>query len=72
MSTFVAIFVNIERRYYLTQCSKDKRVHAFLKGISPKVIVISQLEYELAYFEPLVKHNPHSSARINPYPKFLK
>ena len=32
------------------------RVHTFPKGISPKVNVIAWLEFELAYFEAVVKH----------------
>ena len=31
--------------------SGEEEVHAFPKGISPKVNVITQLEVELAYFE---------------------
>ena len=30
----------------------DKRVHAFPKGICPKVNVIAWLEFEPAYYEP--------------------
>ena len=37
----------------------DKGVHAFLKGISPKVNVIALLEFKLAYFEARVQHLSH-------------
>ena len=35
--------------YYLTHKRESKWVHAFLKGISPKVNVIARLESEHAY-----------------------
>ena len=37
-----------EQWYYLSQCSKDKGVHTFPKGISPKVNVIAWQGFELA------------------------
>ena len=39
--------------------SGDKGVHTFLKGISPKVNVIAQLEFELCYFEVSVQYFNH-------------
>ena len=32
-----------------SSCGVDKRVHAFHKGISPKVNVIRRMEFELMY-----------------------
>ena len=46
--------------YYLTHSWEDKGVHAFPKGIFPKVNVIARLEYELAYYDSAVH-------RFNPY-----
>ena len=34
----------------------NKRVHSFLKGISPKVNTVALLEFELAYKNPAVQH----------------
>ena len=39
-----------------------KRVHTFPKGISPKVIVKIQLEFELVYYDVAVEH-------VNRYPR---
>ena len=55
-STFVGYFneIHIEEQlwYYLTNsCGVDKRVHAFLKSISPKVNVSAWLKFELAYLQ---------------------
>ena len=33
---------------------RDKGVHTFPKGISPKVIVIAWLEFELSYYDDVV------------------
>ena len=41
----------------------NKRVHAFLKDISPKVNVIAQLDFELAYFDVAVKYINHYATR---------
>ena len=45
-----AIFVE-QQWYYLTRSWGNQGVHAFSKGISPKVNVIGRLEFEHAYFE---------------------
>ena len=37
----------------------DKGVHAFLKGICPKVNLIAQLEYELAHYDSAVHRLNH-------------
>ena len=37
----------------------DKGVHAFPKGINPKVNVIAQLEFELAYYDVAVQYVSH-------------
>ena len=42
------------------------RVHAFLKGISPKTNVIAQLEFKLAYDNRTVQHISHSSMGTPP------
>ena len=41
--------------FYLTHNWGNKGVHAFLKNISPKVNVIAQLGFELAYFEAALR-----------------
>ena len=41
------------------RAERDKRFHAFSKSISPKVNVIAQLEFELAYFKVAVQHSSH-------------
>ena len=48
---------------------RDREVHAFPKGISPKVNVKAWLEFEPAYFEAAMLSSHHatetSSARMN-------
>ena len=44
----------------------DKWVHAFRKGINPKVNAISRLKFELAYYVVAVKHVNHYAMRIPP------
>ena len=36
-----------------------KGVHTFPKGISPKVNVLAQLEFELTYYDVAVQHISH-------------
>ena len=45
--------------YYLTHSWTDKRVPTFPNGISPKVNVIVQLEFELACYDVAVQHISH-------------
>ena len=44
---------------YLTIIGGNKGVHAFPKGISPKVNIIARLEFELANFEVAVQRVNH-------------
>ena len=39
-------------------------VYAFLKGISPKVNVITRLDFKLAYFEGTVQYVNHCTTGI--------
>ena len=41
--------------YYLTHGWEDKGVHTFPKGICPKVNIIVQLEYKLAFDDSAVQ-----------------
>ena len=43
----------------LTHSWEDKGDHTFPKGIWPKVNVIAQLEYELAYYDSAVHRFNH-------------
>ena len=52
--------------YYLTHSWEVKGVHSFPKGICPKVILIVQLEYELAYYNSAVHRFNHYTTRT-PY-----
>ena len=45
----IAILPEERQWYYLPHSWEDKGVHTFPNGICPKVNVIAQLEYELAY-----------------------
>ena len=38
---------------------KNNRFHTFPKGISPKVNIIVQLEFELAYINVTIQHIGH-------------
>ena len=42
----------------------DKGFHTFPKGISPKVNVIVQLEFELTHYNVLVQHISHGNAPL--------
>ena len=52
--------------YNLTHSWEDKGVHAFPKGICPKVNVIARLEYEQAYYNSSVQHFNHYTRRTPP------
>ena len=47
-----------------THSCRDKGVHAFLKGISPKVNGIMKLEFELVYNNIAVQHVRHKAMGI--------
>ena len=47
----------------LTHSWENKGVHTFPKGICPKVNVIVQLEYELAYYDSAVHHFNHYTTK---------
>ena len=44
-----------QKWYYLTHWWESKWVHAFPKGICPKVNVVARLEFELAYYDSSAK-----------------
>ena len=46
---------------------RDKRVHSFHGGISPKMNVIARLEIELAYYDVTVQHVSHYTNRAPLY-----
>ena len=56
----------MQKRYYLTKAVGYKGINTFPKIISPKVNVITWLEFELAYFEAAVQHFTHYTTRIQP------
>ena len=58
LSNTKAIIVEEQYWYYLTHSWGDKRVHAFPKGIRPKMNIRASREFELAYFEAVVQHPP--------------
>ena len=45
---------------------EDKGVHTFPMGIIPKVNVIALLEFELAYYNPVVQLVIHYTTRTSP------
>ena len=49
--------------YYLTHSCEDKGVHTFSKGICPKMNVMVQLEFELAYNDSAVHRSNHYISR---------
>ena len=53
--------------YYLTQTWEDWRVYIFSKDISPKVNIIVQLEFELAYFDIAVQLFSYYASGIPSY-----
>ena len=61
MGFFNAKTILVEKQwlYYLAHIWEDGGVHTFPKGISPKVNVIVQLEFELAYYDVAVQHVSH-------------
>ena len=68
------ILIEEQLLYSLIHNCWDKRVHTFNKGISPKVKIITRLEFELAYYDVAVRHvnhyttgTPPNSALLRPY-----
>ena len=45
-------------------CLNSNRIHAFPKGISPKVNVIMQLQLELAYYDVAVQLFSHNTTKV--------
>ena len=43
----------------------NKRVHSFLKCVRPKVNVIAELEFELAYYDVTDQHISHSGTETH-------
>ena len=58
-----AILLEEQLWFYLTHSWEDKRVHTFPKGICPKMNVMVQLEFELAYYDPAVYRFNHYTTR---------
>ena len=50
------IFVEEQQWYNLTHSWRDKGFHAFHKVICPKLNLIAQLKFELAYYDVTVQH----------------
>ena len=50
----------------------DKWVYIFPKGISPKVNVKAQLEFELAYLKAIIKHFSHYTTCTLPHRRMRK
>ena len=48
-----------QQGYHLTHTWEEKVVHAFPKGICPKVNVIARLEFEPAYYDFAVQRFNH-------------
>ena len=46
---------------------RDKDTDTFPKGISPKVNVIKQIEFELAYYDVAVMHSRHYNTQAPHY-----
>ena len=51
--------------YYLTHRWKDIGVHTFPWGISPKVNVIAQLEFELTHYDIAVRCVSHYTIKTH-------
>ena len=51
--------------HYLTQVWENKRVHAFVKSICPKVIVTARPEFELAYYDVIFQNVNHNTTEIS-------
>ena len=58
-----AILLEEQYWYYLTHSWEDKGVHNFPNGICPKVNIIVQLEFKLAYYNPAVHRFNHYTTR---------
>ena len=65
MGYLILILRRAEAIVFNPKLGEDKRVYTFPKGISPKVNVIAQLEFELAYFEAAVQRYSHYAIRVN-------
>ena len=61
-----SIFFEEQQWYYLTYNWEDKRVHAFRNGISPKVNVKAQPEFELTYYDVTDQYLSHDTMGSSP------
>ena len=61
-----AILLEEQQWFYLTNNWEDKGVHTFPTGIYPKVNVIVQLKYKLAYYDSAVHRFNHYTTRTLP------
>ena len=55
-----------QKWYYLTHSWEDKRVHAFPKGINPKVNLIARLKFELTCYNVAVQNVSHYTTKTCP------
>ena len=62
-----AMLVKEEQWYYLTHSWRDKGIPIFLKGIRPNVNVITQLEFELTYYDAAVQLVSYYTMGTPPY-----
>ena len=50
---------------------EDKKIHAFLKVICLKVNVIVRLEFEIAYYGPIVHYVNHNATTEQCFPRSM-
>ena len=61
-----AILLEEQQWSYLTHCWEDKGVRTFPNGICPKAIVITRVEFELAYYDSAVQCFNRCTTRTPP------
>ena len=61
-----AILIEEQWLYYLTHWLWNKGVHAFPKGISPKVKVWAWLKFDLSYYDLTVQHISRYATEVIP------
>ena len=54
-----------KQQYYLTHSWGDKKFHTFLKSISPKVNIITLLEFKLTYFKAAILYFRHCTTETH-------
>ena len=63
--------MSVQKVWKLTEYLSNNGIHGFLKGISPKVNAITQLEIELTYLECVVKYFSHYS-KVKPTARLIE